>query len=58
MLLRVLDEKKRKEYKQKENEAIQFTFDLAIDKPDEVTREMVRDQTLRVRIQVFLNIFK
>jgi len=41
MLLRVLNEKRRKEYKQKENEAIQFTFDMASDKPEEVAKEMV-----------------
>lgn len=42
MLLRVLDEKKRREYKQNENEAIQFSFDLNNDKADEVAKEMVR----------------
>lgn len=41
MLLRALDPKKRKEYKQKENEAIQFKFDLENDTADSVVREMV-----------------
>lgn len=41
MLLRVTDEKKRMDYSQKENEAIQFTFDLNNDKAEEVTKEMV-----------------
>lgn len=42
LLLRILDPKKRKEYKQKENEAIQFTFDIEADKAEEVVKEMVR----------------
>ncbi len=41
MLLRVLDEKKRKDYSQQENEAIQFTFDLNNDRAEEVAKEMV-----------------
>ncbi len=41
MQLRVLNEKKRKDYKQQENEAIQFTFDINGDKPEDVSREMV-----------------
>ncbi len=41
MLLKILTEKKRKDYKQKENEAIQFIFDLKNDEPGEVAKEMV-----------------
>lgn len=40
--LRVLDPKKRSN-KHKENEAIQFDFDMAADDPDEVAGEMVRE---------------
>ena len=47
MLLRILDESKRKAYKQKENEAIQFSFDLSVDRPDEVTKEMVDNGYIR-----------
>jgi WNK lysine deficient protein kinase len=39
--LRVVDPKKRKD-KHKENEAIQFGFDLNNDNPDNVAREMVK----------------
>lgn len=46
MLLKVLDQNKRKAYKQNENEAIQFSFDLAIDKPEDVTKEMVDAQLI------------
>lgn len=35
------DSKKRKEFKLKENEAIQFTFDLEHDKAEDVVKEMV-----------------
>lgn len=38
--LRVVDPKKRKD-KHKENEAIQFDFDLKKDNPEDVAREMV-----------------
>lgn len=38
--LRVVDPKKRKD-KHKENEAIQFGFDLGSDDPDQVAQEMV-----------------
>ncbi|KRY33540.1 Serine/threonine-protein kinase WNK1 [Trichinella spiralis] len=41
LLLRVLDAKKRKEYKQKENEAIQFPFNLQMDKTEDVVKDMV-----------------
>ncbi|CDW54962.1 protein wnk isoform l; protein wnk isoform h; pro tein wnk isoform c; protein wnk isoform b [Trichuris trichiura] len=44
-LLRVLDEKKRKEYKQKENEAVQFSFDLLNEKAEDVVREMVNSRS-------------
>lgn len=40
--LRVVDPKKRKD-KHKENEAIQFDFDLDDDVPEEVAQEMVCD---------------
>ncbi|KFD52644.1 hypothetical protein M513_06491 [Trichuris suis] len=46
-LLRVLDEKKRKEYKQKENEAVQFSFDLLNEKAEDVVREMVTAQLIQ-----------
>lgn len=39
--LRVVDPKKRKD-KHKENEAIQFEFDLHKDDPEQVSKEMVR----------------
>ena len=39
--LRVVDPKKRKD-KHKENEAIQFEFDLASDQAEDVAQEMVR----------------
>ncbi|KRY33536.1 Serine/threonine-protein kinase WNK1 [Trichinella spiralis] len=42
LLLRVLDAKKRKEYKQKENEAIQFPFNLQMDKTEDVVKDMVK----------------
>ncbi|KRZ71824.1 Serine/threonine-protein kinase WNK1 [Trichinella papuae] len=41
LLLRVLDAKKRKEYKQKENEAIQFPFNLQMDKTEDVVKDML-----------------
>lgn len=34
MRLRVLTEKKRRDYKQKENEAVDFPYDLTADKPE------------------------
>ena len=40
MLLRVVDPKKRTP-QQKENEAIQFDFNILTDNPEEITREMV-----------------
>ena len=39
--LRVLDAKKRKD-KHKENEAIQFDFDMEKDNPDKIAEGMVR----------------
>jgi WNK lysine deficient protein kinase len=39
--VRVVDPKKRKD-KHKENEAIQFDFDIGKDNPEEVAQEMVR----------------
>lgn len=46
MQLRVVDPKKRKD-KHKENEAIQFEFDLNNDNPDEVAEEMVKSGFLQ-----------
>lgn len=40
--LRVVDPKKRSN-KYKENEAIQFEFDIVNDNPEEVAQEMVRE---------------
>ena len=42
MQLRVVDPKKRKD-KHKENEAIQFDYDISKDNADEVAQEMVSD---------------
>lgn len=36
MQLYVIDERKRAQYKFKENEGLQFTFDIEVDKAEEV----------------------
>ncbi|CAI4227529.1 unnamed protein product [Auanema sp. JU1783] len=44
MQLRVFDEKKRKQYRFKENEGLQFAFDIENDKAEEVVQQMVEQQ--------------
>ncbi|CAI2350678.1 unnamed protein product [Caenorhabditis sp. 36 PRJEB53466] len=44
MQLRVYDEKKRKQYRFKENEGLQFAFDIETDSPDEVVQQMIEQQ--------------
>ena len=41
MMLRVSDEKKRTQYKFKENEGLQFAFDVEQDKAEEVVQQMI-----------------
>ncbi|VDP22959.1 unnamed protein product [Soboliphyme baturini] len=52
MLLRVVDPKKRREYKQKENEAIQFTFDMQNDKPEEVSAQLALEEDSRTVVKL------
>ncbi|KAK0399205.1 hypothetical protein QR680_002938 [Steinernema hermaphroditum] len=44
MQLRVVDEKKRKQYKFKENEGLQFAFDIETDRAEEVVQQMIEQQ--------------
>ncbi|MFH4973911.1 hypothetical protein AB6A40_000620 [Gnathostoma spinigerum] len=44
MQLRVFDEKKRKQYRFKENEGLQFAFDIDTDKAEEVVQQMIEQQ--------------
>ena len=44
MQLRVFDEKKRTQYKFKENEGLQFAFDVEQDKAEEVVQQMIEQQ--------------
>uniref|UniRef100_A0A914ZJ91 non-specific serine/threonine protein kinase n=1 Tax=Parascaris univalens TaxID=6257 RepID=A0A914ZJ91_PARUN len=44
MQLRVFDEKKRKQYRFKENEGLQFAFDIETDKAEEVVQQMIEQQ--------------
>ncbi|CAB3409451.1 unnamed protein product [Caenorhabditis bovis] len=44
MQLRVYDEKKRKQYRFKENEGLQFAFDIENDSADEVVQQMIEQQ--------------
>ncbi|VDK87825.1 unnamed protein product, partial [Litomosoides sigmodontis] len=44
MQLRVFDEKKRKQYHFKENEGLQFAFDIETDKAEEVVQQMIEQQ--------------
>lgn len=44
MQLRVFDEKKRLLYKFKENEGLQFAFDIETDKAEEVVQQMIEQQ--------------
>lgn len=44
MQLRVADDKKRAQYKFKENEGLQFAFDIEQDKPEEVVQQMIEQQ--------------
>lgn len=44
MQLRVFDEKKRTQYKFKENEGLQFAFDIEADKAEEVVAQMIEQQ--------------
>lgn len=44
MQLRVFDEKKRKQYRFKENEGLQFAFDIENDTAEEVVQQMIEQQ--------------
>ena len=44
MQLRVFDEKKRKQYRFKENEGLQFAFDIETDNAEEVVQQMIEQQ--------------
>jgi len=44
MQLYVFDEKKRTQYKFKENEGLQFMFDIESDKSEEVVQQMIEQQ--------------
>lgn len=44
MQLRVPDDKKRAQYKFKENEGLQFAFDIEQDRPEEVVQQMIEQQ--------------
>uniref|UniRef100_A0A0N4W7V6 non-specific serine/threonine protein kinase n=1 Tax=Haemonchus placei TaxID=6290 RepID=A0A0N4W7V6_HAEPC len=44
MQLRVYDEKKRKQYRFKENEGLQFAFDIENDTAEEVVQQMIEQQ--------------
>ncbi|CAJ0587592.1 unnamed protein product, partial [Mesorhabditis spiculigera] len=44
MQLRVYDEKKRKQYKFKENEGLQFAFDIVNDSAEDVVHQMIEQQ--------------
>ena len=44
MQLRVSDDKKRAQYKFKENEGLQFAFDVEQDRPEEVVQQMIEQQ--------------
>ncbi|KAI1732851.1 protein kinase domain-containing protein [Ditylenchus destructor] len=44
MQLCVFDEKKRTQYKFKENEGLQFAFDIEVDKAEEVVSQMIEQQ--------------
>ena len=44
MQLCVFDEKKRTQYKFKENEGLQFAFDIEVDKAEEVVQQMIEQQ--------------
>ena len=44
MQLCVFDEKKRTQYKFKENEGLQFAFDVELDKAEEVVQQMIEQQ--------------
>lgn len=44
MQLCVFDEKKRTQYKFKENEGLEFAFDIEQDKAEEVVQQMIEQQ--------------
>ena len=44
MQLRVSDDKKRAQYRFKENEGLQFAFDVEQDRPEEVVQQMIEQQ--------------
>uniref|UniRef100_A0A183CD35 non-specific serine/threonine protein kinase n=1 Tax=Globodera pallida TaxID=36090 RepID=A0A183CD35_GLOPA len=46
MQLYVIDERKRAQYKFKENEGLQFTFDIEVDKSEEIVQQMVEQQLI------------
>ena len=52
LLLLLADPKKRKD-KHKENEAIQFDFNLGTDQPEKVTLELVSELSVSCNVAIF-----
>jgi len=46
MQLYVIDERKRAQYKFKENEGLLFSFDIEVDKAEEIVHQMVEQQLI------------
>ena len=46
MQLYVIDERKRAQYKFKENEGLLFSFDIEVDKAEEIVQQMVEQQLI------------
>lgn len=46
MQLYVIDERKRAQYRFKENEGLQFSFDVEVDKAEEIVHQMVEQQLI------------
>jgi WNK lysine deficient protein kinase len=46
MQLYVIDERKRAQYKFKENEGLQFSFELEVDKAEDIVHQMVEQQLI------------
>lgn len=46
MQLYVIDEKKRAQYKFKENEGLLFSFDVEVDKAEEIVQQMLEQQLI------------
>uniref|UniRef100_A0A915DPJ5 non-specific serine/threonine protein kinase n=1 Tax=Ditylenchus dipsaci TaxID=166011 RepID=A0A915DPJ5_9BILA len=59
MQLCVFDEKKRTQYKFKENEGLQFAFDIEVDKAEEVVSQMIEQQHIpNVDTQMIIKLIK